>query len=1341
MVKKDIVIIPKKEYNYTLNDVERDVIYSEIQNKYNIDRQHIENFKKGEDILKNRENRLNISDIDSISLKNILKYTYPIISDYPDSPILKSNIHIEVVLDYELYGIVFKKNKTTLIKIPKYSKINVIGIIFPFFSYEYYPIFNWYISDNSTLYFYSDTYKCDDDIIKNNIQIFKKIFYEDIHNKGFTYEPENLINLNSSDELLNKYGFLFNKNHTSLLLHNIIDFIDYYLKFYDNNKIGLIHYTLSNNSIYNTIDNIFYLTDYYNTLPIYYTNNDIDNYNKVLDYTNTISNNYTINILYTFNDLGLILLYDYIYLYGFDSIIVKKYIESIKQKNNIIEQKKQNNNKYVSNKLINIKYERIAEKKFPNLFNSDHKDNLFNKNNTFDIYKLPSKYRDIILIEYRKQEDFNKGFINNKCPHLKIYNQYRYSVDIDKKYYNFNLLKEFINVSNNTEYYKCNNCGFNIICPHEYEVQLELENIQIEKMTDNLNKTYNISQKIVNKYMSNAPIDFIYFCKICSEKIGESFYLEQPTEFKDNIRLNSADDFDELKKDIISNTYYIIYTYVNFNLLLINKNKLIFNIVDIIRPILGDIDINLNKNKSLDNVKRDNLLKFNVIIYVFASLIQLISVNKELSFKDTTTGRKKYVVPFNRDEDRKLIIKKGGLTQPNEKNIKILLQQAFDIILSSQNILINNLSLSSENIKQTLISAYSNIIKKSTAEFIDISDLHSNIKKLIINNPIYSYVYSIKQIYPLVNGYNNNTKEYKFEDIINKSRDCFDISKINKYQKENVKVMDNFDSIIDNKNTKFDVIYNNIFDKIDLPTFSKNNGDLLYKDNSITSISAYKYLSYKNFRYYIINSIYKYSPSIEQHSNYSEYDLNIINLYNDENKYLLDYDKKLDIDRKKQYLKPLTYLHTSTARLFKFNINNLNRYFCVSGIEQDFNILIFRNIKTNKIEKVEHNKLDNFIHNNDAYFNNNLQLIDRYNERCDIYLSNIEKQSQDTISKNSKLITNNIKKLSLIQSFYNYYNIKCPVKETHNFINNICKKCGISQSDIKNKSEKFFNKFKDKFIKHLENKNKSTIDKLNEWSDNYKYYSNNDYVNDLTNKFDTKNMDKFIVNTNYKLLLSKKFNINEKYLEFIGIAEGKEYDLLPKMDIEDDDIFIEDRILKLKNILRLIIIYYNKLKFSENISKFDNPDFEDIILNFTRKNNSLNKLNKLKQIPLDYYEVINIKEIELDNKGISELIQNIIWNFIYFILEQANNDLYDIIFNFTKFILERITEFDEIYSNYSLIKLKRDREDYKQNTLTVNIDYDYYDDDDEEIDGDIINYDAFDLDLVDNDLDDIDSFD
>ena len=135
-------------------------------------------------------------------------------------------------------------------------------------------------------------------------------------------------------------------------------------------------------------------------------NIDIDKCNLFL--THKIGNHFSNNIYNSFNNDDLLNLYENIYLYSLDNDKIQNIIK------NILNQKEyqkeyQKNLLILENKiLLNNKLEYIAKKKFPNLFNINSPENLFNKFNNFDVNKIPKKIKEVIILDLKKNEDILK---------------------------------------------------------------------------------------------------------------------------------------------------------------------------------------------------------------------------------------------------------------------------------------------------------------------------------------------------------------------------------------------------------------------------------------------------------------------------------------------------------------------------------------------------------------------------------------------------------------------------------------------------------------------------------------------------------------------------------------------------------------------------------------------------------------------------------------------------------------------------------------------------------------------------------------------------------------------
>ena len=109
--------------------------------------------------------------------------------------------------------------------------------------------------------------------------------------------------------------------------------------------------------------------------------------------------------------------------------------------------------------------------------------------------------------------------------------------------------------------------------------------------------------------MSDSPVNFLYYCKICSEEIGKSIDLEGFTTFVNKKRVNVVQNISQLKINIIKNTFYIINSFINFNNIIIKNNQIIYNIADTIYPFIQDIEINLLKSKMSNEDNNILLLK------------------------------------------------------------------------------------------------------------------------------------------------------------------------------------------------------------------------------------------------------------------------------------------------------------------------------------------------------------------------------------------------------------------------------------------------------------------------------------------------------------------------------------------------------------------------------------------------------------------------------------------------------------------------------------------------------------------------------------------------------------
>ena len=1169
----------------------------------------------------------------------------------------------------------------------------------------------------------------------------EKIVINDLNykNKGsFTLDSIKLINLIILYKLvLSKFESY--TNNRELYLDTKI----YNIDVYDLNK---------DIEIKNKLSKLFINQEYYKT--------DIVKFNSFL--THQIGNSFLNNIYNSFDNDSLLNLYESLIVYSIDNEKIKNKIEYLKNfKKNEVEYKKrilELDNAI----LINNKLEQITRNKFPNLFNNNTKEGIFNQYNKFDINKLQKKTKDIILLEFRKSENYIKNYLYNKCIHKKTFNEFHKSLN---KYKSFFELLKFIKKDSHSKtntLYQCNICSFNLICPHvvEYYTLTFSKKRNADMDASNRNDDF-IHQKILNKYMTKAPIDMIYYCKICGEELGKSGDIEQNIEFKDNVRINTMKYTDSTSELISSTTTYIVYSYISFSNIgiKINKKQIISYIIDIITFYINNIEKKLRRGRNYDDIKINNILHFNIIIFIYATIIFMMNKYNNLIFNQPSKGK------FN-----KFIVKKINVTDPIKKeipikggrNINILkerFQQAYDIIINYNYLLLNKLDYNknSEIVKEILIKAY-NLINDS--KDIDFDSKVSNNLELIMNSPVYKYYFNIKNIYPIVN-INKSNKRKTLGTNLSFPNEFISHSKKIKYN--------------DYKNIIGDVDINKkpdyLFDKIIKPKFNTRDNKIINIEDvkEITSYSEYKYYSFLLFCYYINNKIYELPI----------YDFLEFNTIKNENTKVndniyLDVIKSNISDNYKNYIPIIDIYFQKTVLIKKFELNLINndliynlypystiklnnsRYFYTLK-EGELNLNIYICEYDGKLHKfnlyvyMTDDKKEIIINKKDLSSDKNLKTIQscKFNDYECIKCHNRKNNLINDKNYNNSTIKELISNKNDIINFYNIYRYKCPLKEYHQFINvavdtsqviNVavdtsqvnkkyeCEYCKITFKNILDEDIDIFKKFKKYYIQYLisinENQNKKisenlklTVKMFN--TDIIKTYKNETLVDS------NKNSDIFISSINEMNLdeliiqLSKISKIDIKYFKILGLTEGYDYNDLDSINIEYTNI--DNRFIKISNYIRVLSIYYNLLININKISKYYDYDFMEII-------NKIKLTGKVKSIisNLDVNEhnlnnLFNfIKITNDDNKYIIEFGLKIVFSFIIKINDINNNKLNGILNDYIDFITTKIFKSDELYTNYNYSQLKQM---FSESSMPTN-DHNNYDD----------------VDNVDDDDDDLFSF-
>jgi hypothetical protein len=1142
----------------------------------------------------------------------------------------------------------------------------------------------------------------------------EKIFINDMNykNKGiFTLDSVKLIHLIILYKLVLAKFESYNNNRELYL-----DTKSYNLDVYNLNK---------DIEIKNKLSKLFIDQEYYK--------NDVNKFNLFL--THQIGNSFLNNIYNSFDNDSLLNLYENLIVYSIDNEKIKNKIEYLKNfKKNEIEYKKKILE--LDNVILkNNKLEHITRNKFPNLFNNNTKEGIFNQHNKFDINKLQKKTKDIVLLEFKKSENYIKNYLYNKCIHKKLLNKFHKSFN---KYKSFSELIKFIkknDYSKKNTLYQCNVCSFNLICPHivEYYTLTFSKKRSVDIESNNKNDDF-IHQKILNKYMTKAPIDMIYYCKICGEELGKSADIEQNIEFKDNVRMNTMKYSDSTSELISSTTTYVVYSYISFSDIgiKINKKQIINYIIDIISFYINNIEKKLRRGKNYDDIKINNVLHFNIIIFIYATIIFMMNKYNNLIFNQISKGKfNKFIIKKSNNVDsiKKETPIKGGR---NMNVLKERFQQAYDIIINSNYLLLNKLDYkvgnNSEVIKEILIKAY-NLINDS--KDIEIDSKVSNNLELIMNSPIYKYYFNIKNIYPIVNINKSNKRKNLGANL----------SFPNEFISHNKKI-----KYTEYKNIIGDVDINKkpdyLFDKYIKPKFNIGDSKIINIEDikEIQSYSEYKYYSFLLFCYYINNKIYElpiyeflelytiknkddkindniYLDIIKSNisDNYKNY-IPIIDIYFQKTVLIKKFELKLINNDIIYNLYPYSTIKLNNSRYFytlKESNINLNIYICeYDGKLHKFNLYIY----------ITADKKEIIINKKELSSDKNLKIIQscKFNDYECVKCNKKKNELINDKNYNNSNIKQLIDNKNNITNFYNIYRYKCPLKEYHQFNKKYeCEHCKITFKNILDEDIDIFKKFKKYYIQYLisinENQNKKISENLKLTTkmfntDILKTYKNETITNSNTNSdifinsINEMNLDELIIQ------LSKISKIDIKYFKILGLTEGYDYNDLDSIKIAYNNI--DNRFIKISNYIRVLSIYYNLLININKISKYYDYDFMEII-------NKIKLTGKVKLIisnlDVNEYNLNNIfnfiKITNDDNKYIIEFGLKMVFSFIIKINDINNNKLNGILNDYINFITNKIFKSDELYTNYNYAQLKQM---FSENSTSMdNYDNDdNYDDDD-----------------------------
>lgn len=313
---------------------------------------------------------------------------------------------------------------------------------------------------------------------------------------------------------------------------------------------------------------------------------------------------------------------------------------------------------------------------------------------------LKPQERKIVELEIERKDKYLEAVLNNKCPHVKLYNQFRRAqlTDIVRK--TFNELRKFF--AEGSGQIKCKQCGFDIMCPHLRDwTTLELAGrdfIEIKgKMT---------------QYIDKTPLQSNYYCRLCGELISTLEQFGDASATRDPSSL-----MNEELKNLMWGEIAQLMKYMQFSAL-INISQLIVTIRDACYPYIFEIEKQILKSKtnSAEEIKAKK--KLFITIYGLAYIINLIVSARnrtEISFKNAKIDQKHPIVD--------------------------LIRHCINVIILSKNIIIREIpGMSNDLIKNKLIEAYK-VMSSGGAVIIQYASDTEDLLTTLSLDPVYKYIY------------------------------------------------------------------------------------------------------------------------------------------------------------------------------------------------------------------------------------------------------------------------------------------------------------------------------------------------------------------------------------------------------------------------------------------------------------------------------------------------------------------------------------------------------------------------------------------------------------------------
>lgn len=619
--------------------------------------------------------------------------------------------------------------------------------------------------------------------------------------------------------------------------------------------------------------------------------------------------------------------------------------------------------------------------------------------------------RKPVEAEFDRRVKYLAAFVNNKCPHVPILSKFRLSkTDVRTREFYGELTKFFKNPTDANNYIICNNCGFDVICPHVRDLTA----------MGFANKPYIEIKATLTKYIDNTSGKGSLHCKICGEIISSP--LDEVGVARDTTQM-----MDEELKNFMWGEMAILMKYVKFGNL-VDVRQLITLMRNACYQYIFEIEKQILKSKtnSLGEIKAKKRLY--IAIYAFAYLIHLIMSNKGRKGDDEVTFK--------------------NFTPRGEKNVIVdLIKHSLDIIISAKNVTIREIpGMSPDIIKNSLIEAYKSIQSGGDQIIVHAGDAEDLLTTLLLD-PVYQYYYNINMMDEVLNGRRKVPKIDKFDAVdsidqvmgdsiakLEKSKDIFAKAKIPAMRKWGVEKFDNIQPMkgVGRKSTWGDAHPGYVARSFEL--FAEKIRSRLYTEPMYVDVSA-------DSKSRDLMSDVKFREPHE--------------VFYAKSEKFLELESKLLRYRTMEYMQAYKMLPADKTRRWTNRNTSLGRLFDENGVGHKWNIYIVGD----PAKEITVSDISSGTESGTRFTD---AIVDRKCSICGTLWSAAAALSE------SKILSS-LQSRNDVINFFKFYEYRCPVEGLHEFgeINSPCTKCGImssySENSFSDAAGKYYKKYADAF--------------------------------------------------------------------------------------------------------------------------------------------------------------------------------------------------------------------------------------------------------------------------------------